>query len=572
MKNVKKLVSVIATVVMTVGCMAGCGGSKTAPGGTDEQKDDSKTQLIVATFDGGLGVEWIKEAGKRFEEKFADTSFEEGKKGVQVSVLKSTNYSGETILGTLQSEEADVWFTETVNYMDHVNANNFADITDIVTEDLTEYGEEESIEDKIDKDFRDFLNQGTKDAPKYYAVPFYDGFYGLTYDKDMFTENNLYFKSSGKEAGDAADNLDFVSSDSDRKSAGVDGKYDTYDDGLPATYAQFLKMLDKMKENDITPFVYGGSNAMSYPLRVMASFWAQAEGAEGYRKNLTFDGKADNLVKLDATGNVVKNADGTPKTESAKINDKNGYELQRQVSKYNVLQLFYNILQDEDNYSDSSLIHTAAQSNFLKGKDSKYKTYGMLIDGSWWENEASESFQALSSRLGEEYEKENRNLAFMPFPVADAKDVGRENVLLNANTSLAFIRSNTDIMDCAKAFLQFTTTDEELSAFTATVSMTRAFDYELSDEYAAKTTSFGKSMYELRKNSTVIHPYSSTPIFQNNQAAFSTERWSFSTLLDNSDYNNPWQLWLNYADKYPADVYFSGMYLKQKTGWGTLNK
>lgn len=570
--RMKKVASVLSAAVLISGCLTGCGGSTTVPGGEEEAVDDSKTQLIVATFDGGLGSDWIKEAGKRFAEKFADTSFEEGKKGVQVTVLKSTNYAGETILGTLQKEEADVWFTETVNYLDHINAGNFADITDIVTEDLKEYGEEKSIEDKMDSDFRSFLNQGTEENPKYYAIPFYDGFYGLTYDKDMFSEYNLYFKSSGSEAGDAEDSLGFVTSESDKKSAGADGKYDTYDDGLPATYAQFLSLLDEMKEKDITPFVYGGSNAMSYPLRTMASFWAQAEGADGYRLNMTFNGIANDLVKFDANGKIVKSTDGVPQLESLAINADNGYELQRQVSKYNVLQLFYEILQDEENYSNSSLVHTAAQSDFLKGKESKYTTYGMLIDGSWWENEATESFNALATRFGEKYAKENRNLAFMPLPVAAAEDVGRENVLLNANTSLAFIRSNTDIMDCAKAFLQFTTTDEELSAFTASVSMTRAFNYEFVSEYEEKATSFGKNLYELRKASTVIHPYSSEPIFQNNQAFFSTERWSFNTLLDNSPYSNPWSLWLNYADKYQADAYFEGMYLKQKTEWSTLAK
>ena len=568
----KTIFTVFMAMLLTAGCLSGCGGSSSVPGGTEEEVDANKTQLVVATYDGGVGATWLVEAGKRFEEKYADTSFEEGKKGVQVSVVKNTNYIGEGILRTLQSEEADVWFTEGVNYLDHIHAGNFADITDIVTEDLKMYGEEKSIEDKIDKDFRDVLNQGTADAPKYYAIPFYDGFYGLTYDRDMFAENNLYFKTNGTEAGDAADSLGFVSSESDKKSAGRDGKYGTSDDGLPATYAQFLSLLDEMKKKDITPFVYGGSNAMTYPLRTMASFWAQAEGAEGYRLNMTFNGTADNLVKLDANGKVLRNADGTPQTESLAITEDNGYELQRQASKYEVLQLFYEIMLDRDNYSDSNLLHTAAQSDFLKGKDSKYQTYGMLIDGSWWENEASESFQALASRLGDEYARNKRNLAFMPLPVATAEEVGGESVLLNYNTSLAFIRSNTDIMDCAKAFLQFTTTDEELSAFTASVSITRAFDYELTPEHEEKMTAYGKSLYELRKTSTVIHPYSTEALYQNNQAFFSTERWAFNSLLDNSPYSNPWQLWLNYAEKYPADDYFSGMYLKQKTEWGTLTR
>ena len=570
MKRVKKVTSIISVLLLLGSCLAGCGGQTSVPGGADEVEDTSKTQLLVATFDGGVGAEWLIEAGNRFEEVFADTSFEEGKKGVQVKVLKSTNYAGETILDTLQSEEADVWFTETVNYRDHINAENFADITDIVTEKLEKYGEDKSIADKMDGNFRNFLNVGTEGEAKYYAIPFYDGFYGLIYDKDLFAEANLYFASSGAILGDTDAMLGFVSSASDTNSAGPDGKYDSIDDGLPATHAQFLNLIEKMKENGITPFVYGGSNAMSYPLRTMASFWAQAEGAEGYRLNNTLSGTANNLVKLDANGNIVKAADGSVQLESVEITVDNGYDLQRQVSKYYVLDLFHNILLDEENYSDSNLVHTAAQSDFLKGKEKQYTTYGMLIDGTWWENEAKESFDALASRFGDAHKKEERNLGFMPLPVATANEVGNENVLLNANTSLAFIRSTTDIMECAKAFLQFTTTDKELSAFTASVSMTRSYNYELAEEYAEKTSSYGKDLYALRSESLVVYPYSSEPVYQNNQAFFSTERWSWNALLDNAEYVNPWQLWLNYADKYPTDVYFEGMYQNQKTKWGTL--
>ena len=576
--GLKRMMGMMLTACMLGTCLVGCGGTSTIPGGDtkgqegNRETDNSKTQLVVATFDGGLGTSWIWETAARFEEKYKDVSFEEGKTGVQVSVVKSGTYGGDVILSSLQYETADVWFTEDVDYYAHINAGNFADISDIVTEELTEYGESRSIEDKIDDDYCSFLNAGTKEEPKYYAIPFYDGFYGLTYDKDIFAEHNLYFKTSGTENGDAADSLEFVSSASDKKSAGVDGVYGTYDDGLPATYAQFLKMIGEMVKKDITPFIYGGSNSIQYPVRAMASFWAQAEGADGYRLNVTFDGTADNLVKLDSNGKMVMGADGTPQLETLEITESNGYELQRQVSKYNVLQLFHEILNNPKNYSESSMMHTAAQSNFLKGKDDNYATYGMLIDGSWWVNEADDSFSALANRLGEDYEKENRNLAFMPLPVANAEDVGKGSVLLNSNTSLAFVRSNTNVMDCAKAFLQFSTTDAELSAFTASVSMTRSFDYKISSDYENKLTPYGKSIYELKNDSTVIYPYSTSKLFQNNQSFFSIDDWAFGTVLGSTQYTNPWQLWVTYKDRGTTEEYFEGMYQNQKKQWEALSR
>ena len=313
----KKLLSLTLVLGMTL--LTACQGAGAPPGGSDTVVDESKTQLIVATYDGGLGSEWIEDSASRFEEKYADVSFEEGKKGVQVRVLKSSNYGGDGVRDTMHSEEADVWFTENVNYKEHINYENLADITDVVTEPLVEFGEEKAIVDKMESGYREFLNVGTESEPEYYAIPFYDGFYGLVYDKDMFAKENFYFKSSGSEKGDKAENLEFVSSESDTKAAGVDGKLGTYDDGLPATYAQFLQLIDKMRENGVTPFIYGGGNAMQYPARMLASFWAQSEGEKGYNLNNSFEGNAENLVVLDAEGKVQKNADGTATEKNTRM-------------------------------------------------------------------------------------------------------------------------------------------------------------------------------------------------------------------------------------------------------------
>lgn len=566
----KRLLSLTLMVIMTV--LTACQGAGTPPGKAGTEEDNTKTQLVVATFDGGLSDKWIFDAASRFEEKYADTSFEDGKKGVQVRVVRSANYGGDNILNTIKTEEADVWFTENMNYHDHINYENLADITDIVTDPLSEYGEDKSIADKIEEGYREFLNIGTDSEPKYYAIPFYDGFYGLTYDKDLFASANLYFKSTGNEKEDSADDLGFVTSETDTKSAGVDGKLGTYDDGLPATYAQFLKLFDAMREKNITPIVYGGGNAMDYPTRMLASFWAQAEGKEGYNLNNTFNGTADNLVVLDGSGKVKKNAEGSAQTESVAITVNNGYELQRQESKLQVLQLFEEIVGNGENYSSSNLQHTAAQSDFLKGKEDQFTSYGLLLDGTWWENEANDSFEALASRFGEEHKRENRNLAFMPLPVPTAEEVGQGNSLLNLNTSLGFIRSNTDILDCAKTFLQFTTTDAELSAFTANVSMTRSLNYELSEEHREKATPYAVGLFEMKNASTVIYPYSDLEMFQKNQAFFSVERWSWQTTLDNSEYTNPWLVWLTFEGQYTAEEYFEGMYAMQRTRWGTLTK
>lgn len=566
-KTGKSIIAVSLAAVMC--CLSACGASTAKPGsGANEEDNSNKTILTIAAFDGGLGIRFLEEAGDRFEKAYADVSFEKGKKGVSVNVISGNNYSGNGALASMKKEAADVWFTEGVIYKEHLNMGNFADITDIVTEKLTKYGEDKSIADKMDAGFRDFLNIGTEDKPQYYAIPFYDNFYGFQYDRDIFEKNNLYFKHSGSEAGDAADKLGFVASASDKKAAGVDGKLGTYDDGLPATYAQLLTLVNKMVEKNITPFVYG---PIDYVKRTMAAFWAQAEGAKEFELNKTFNGTATNIAKIDASGHAIKNANGTVQTETVAINKTNGYELQRQASKYYVLELFEKLASNEKYRVTSELMHTTAQSDFLKGKNDQFATYGMLIDGAWWFNESAAASEALVELYGEEYAQKNRNVAMMPLPVPTADQVGKGSTLYSQNDNLAFIRSTTDIMDCAKAFLQFTSTDAELSAFTATNHMTRALQYELTDEYKDKVTAYGKSVLELKNDSTVVYPYVGDDFYINNQETFNVDVWSWTTKIDGTSYLNPWQLWITMPGKYSANDYFAGMRSTRQVDWRTIN-
>ena len=53
--------------------------------------NESQTQLYVSFYAGGIGTEWFNEAVRGFEAKYAETSFEDGKKGVQI--VPDTNKS-----------------------------------------------------------------------------------------------------------------------------------------------------------------------------------------------------------------------------------------------------------------------------------------------------------------------------------------------------------------------------------------------------------------------------------------------------------------------------------------------
>lgn len=554
----KKSICLAVTVLMAA-TMVGCGlrGTNVKPGeSAGESVSATKTTLRVATYDGGVGDAWLKNAAKRFEEFYKDTEFEPGKKGVQVKVLPSKSYNGETMLDQMQGSDCDVFFTETVNYYDHVNANNFADITDAVTKPLTEFGEEESIEDKIDSDFASYLKTGGK----YYGIPFYEGIYGIMYNKDVFEKYNLYFKRGATPEADKEDVLSFAESAADAKSAGPDGVWDTYDDGLPATYAQMRLLCAEMRDKGIVPFSYAGS-VKSYPARVMMTFWADAEGAEQMMLNYELEGTATDLVASVSNGKIV--------TESKTITTANAYELQKQVGKYYALDFMKNVvLENTGNYVSNGNTHLDAQSNFIKGNlDDRFTTYAMHFDGSWWENEADSSFKTLAQTYGSKAERANSNFGFMPVPKPTKEQVGEKTTLLNQANSLCFVRATTGHLELAKAFVRFTSTDVELSAFTAETSMTRAFSYELSESDKTQMSNYAKSLYEIKSVSDVVNPYSVNETFMKNSSFFALDSWSWTTSVNNgSVYSNPFSAFLDGSVGSVKD-YFDGLYTYYSTRW-----
>ena len=240
MKKAIKLGSVLLGGVMASGIalsMAGCsnGGIKI---------DDTKTQLYVFSYNGGVGNEWFDHTIESFEAKYADVSFEDGKLGVQVIPDKQKD-AGTSMVDSFKNKNIDVVFNETVRYNEWVTKGNLKDISDIVLGE-NELDGNKRIVDKIPEDKKAALT--AKDG-KYYALPHYEAFRGVVYDVDLFKQKKLYF---------AADRSvdDFILTDNATKSAGPDGKTGTYDDGLPATYTEFWQLCDKMVASNVIPFIW----------------------------------------------------------------------------------------------------------------------------------------------------------------------------------------------------------------------------------------------------------------------------------------------------------------------------
>ena len=370
MKN--RFLSVALSLGMVASCAmaAGCGDNGENSGsGNNHVIPEGVTAIKVATYDGGVGKEWLEEAGKRFAEKYSGKSFEDGKTGVYVDVVDSK--TGEGLVGTSLNEE--VYFTEMVEYYYMQEQGMFADMSDVVNADLGEYGESgKTIASKLDKSMSDFL---TAKNGKYYAIPFYDGFYGFVYDVDMFEANNWFFDESGN----------FTSTN---KSKGLDGKAGTYDDGLPKTYAQFTKLVNKIRGENVTPFLYS-DKSIPYFTELLASYWANYEGKDKMMLNWTLDGKTDVITSFN--GNTPVIGEATVSTDDAN----SIYNLQKQPGKYYALSFLKDIMMSDSRNMVSDTDHINAQLTFITSymNDQFYDgAVAMLVDGAWFENEAEIRF------------------------------------------------------------------------------------------------------------------------------------------------------------------------------------
>lgn len=535
---------------------AACGGDSGS--GTLPPEAEGKTVLTVGTYEGGMGDQWIKDSAAAFAELNKTVSFEEGKTGVYVDVQAHKAFNGSTLLtGKI---DKDLYFTEDVSYYQHVSKGNFADITDIVSGEnssLAAYGESGTIADKLTDNQKGFLT--AKDG-HYYALPFYDGIYGFIYDRDLFSDNYWFFDADGMIG------VNEFGVDMDGNELGLSGGADnnletTLDNGLPATYQQFDELLYEMRSLSKIPFAYMGSGDVAYVKRMTMNFWADYEGLEKMNVNYTLDGEVELVESI---------VDGVVTTYTQKIDQSNGYLLQKQAGKYYALDFLERLLDEGDNYKVNRDTHTQAQRNFIRGSLTSADDYAMLIDGIWWENEARSVLADCETEFGKG--RMDRRFAFLPIPKLNETELakGKGQTLISLNNSFGFVNAKSKHIDLAKAFMQFLHTDVQLSAFTRETSATRSFKYAMNPADADQMTYFGKSVLELKAQSDIIYPVSSLDFINNNSGTFTPDAWAWSTKIGSTSYENPYAAFR--ANK-TAKEYFEGLtQVVTEAKWNSLNR
>ncbi len=572
-KKFKSLAMILLAATMAAS-MSGCRNDPPQGlGGQVEELDTTRTQLYISNFNGGYGNEWLYKAKARFEKEFSTTSFEEGKTGVQI-YIDDNKEQGHTVLTNIENSRNEVFFTQGVNYYEFVNAGVIADITDIVTEPLTRYGETKTIEDKYYDANKEYLNVNGK----YYAIPYCTGSFGIIYDRDLFDQKGFYFAADGNVNAETTKyntavnngNNGFIYEKTDVKSNGPDGKPNTIDDGLPATYDEYFMLCEYISNAGCIPTIWTGMYRTDYMLNTLRAFARDFMGDE-LSLFYTFNGTAKRLVH--SIGDDGKVTFAAAKT----IDSTNGYELYKSAGLYYAAEFYQRLTSNPRYYHGKGFnqthSHLDAQADFLFSRPEGNEPIAMMFEGSYWANESRQVFADIAAQYGDEYSAKNRNFGIMPIPKVSEKYIGEPYTVLGDGGSFGFVNANcsSEKLVLAKKFLQFVNTDVSMREYTVTTNTLKGMKYEMLPSDLEQMTGFGRLLYETQGTQNVINPYSKHPTFLNNEMEL--RNLNYIAKIGTTVYNNPIDVLKGTStDKISAKNYFLGLskYYDQNW-WNGLN-
>ena len=549
-----------------------------------EKVDTSKTQLYIGALNSGISIEHLEQTAKEFEEFYKERSFEDDKKGVQVIIDPGQigDFEGEQVFNKIANSRDALFYTQAVDYYKFVNAGLLADITTEVRADLSAYGDGNgvTIESKMDKQQRDFLAVDGK----YYAVPWYNAFYGMYYDVDLFEREGFYF-AKGQTADDmdlTDDQIDlsglFVFDKEDERSYGPDGKTGvdeatgidySMDDGLPATFQDFFALTLYMSTCGVDPLIWNGK--LFYLSSFVLACAVNEMGKEGTLANLDYSGQVSDLVKevtVDSKGNASYTY-----YEPQTITKENGYMLSRQQGKFDALAFWERLVGSEHNYSSmsfsSSLTHTGAQDEFLYSSAmSSKKDIGMIIEGSWLNAEATVTMADMEINDGEQYSQQNRRIGIMPFPWSSRDKVGSKQTALGTSDSYIFMNANAKgvTADVAKLFLQFANTDRQLINFTKLTGVTRGIrTNKITAEDLNSMNYYAKSMLNYQNGANLVFPVSTQGFVLNNWSDLKIDAWTWYADVNGAQTRD---FTYDFRDgTRTAKAHFDGMYAYAEKNW-----
>lgn len=564
----KKFTAILLSVIMAfaVSAFTGCN-----PGDDEftEEIDPTRTQIYVYNFYGGFRADWLISVKNQFEEMYKDyegvdeNGEKNGKVGVQIMMDNRKEYfSGSSAV--IKSGSNDVYFTEYMYFHVPYNAGAFFDMSEWINTPLTEFGETRSIADKMSAEQQAYYSRDDH----YYALPHYEAYEGIAYNIDLWKEKGFYFSHKNRNA----DLYDKFTNDMTDLAAGPDGKRGVIDgvdysadDGLPATYDDFLDLCTYIAANGVTPFIWPGKHYIGYVGGLINALVVDYEG-ENMLAAYALDGREVPTL-VDKDGNPLSDKTISEST-ATKIANMNGRREAMKLAE----KIVHTTAWQAEGAFNTSVSHHDAQAKFLKAGYGGNAPIAMLFDGTWWEGEATETFQEIADEYGAPTKAE-RSFGWMPMPKANKAKVGEKQTFFDPVQGMTFVKSTLaeNKKDIVGKFIRFIHSDKMLSEFTRITSAAKALDYQVTAEDEAQMTTYAKNLWTQRKNANaIIYPISNASLFANNQGNF--DRSSINGVrIGGKDYENAAQAF-HEIPTLTAQAAFEGMLSYMSDSWWTSLK
>lgn len=569
-----KFKKVLATALCCVTAFAAiaCGDSTSSSGNGDSGTPSwakNATVIKVQNFPGGIGRKWLDQAAERFQEANKETVFEDGKKGVYINVSGTQPDSS-----TIASSGYQIIFDERYSDIyELAQSKSILCLDDLIKDD----SDGASIESRITEGAKEGIKGGDG---KYYALPHYEWFPGLIYDKDAFDKYGWYIASG--ENGTKVENkygTIYLTKTAANKSCGPDGKVGTDDDGLPASLEEMIVLSQKIKDDaKMAAFTVGGGILYNSNYLV-EGLWASLAGYEELKTVYSLNGEVE-VVTGYSDENLFAGIDyiKKPITEKVTVTPQTGYLAFKTAARY-YATAFMEIMKKEgfiaDEATNSSVSHINAQKLFIEGimDGAQYKARAFLMDGSYWYNESvdNKNFNTYNYVM----DNKSREVRYMRLPVkvtgsATENENGEATkpTLLDNGIAYAYINANIagkqGLLNACKAFLKFLYSDQELRNFTALTGVTRPLSYTLSkDEYNGLPT-YQQDVYNLSRTANILYYGSSVSEIRSNLSALKIHFSSpvMHPVIDNTEYTS--YLQAIYANK-TAEKIFDVTNFKEST-------
>lgn len=488
------------SVAMGFACAALTFGSCGKPEVIKNNESTKLYQINVSMYEGGFGVDWMKQLAKEFNEStLKDTDYE-------VIIIPEKRLSNSIIQECSGKNPTNQLFVNAGNELKSgIELGYFTDMSDILSSEVDGAGNG-TIQDKI-ANWDVWGNLYSKSGQGCYALPYSVGFQGMVIDHQEFIDQGWYTFATEEADGTALASQGISYTKTDGKltfvsatgtvnykagdfilTKGKDGKFGTYDDGQPTTETEFEDMVNRIGEN---VFIWGGGVA-EYLNSIFDAIFAQYEGMADYDVYYNYDSNGREIEFFDGTKEVVTLETGykTRKMEGIKV-------------AYEFFEKYFDYLNpDNAHLAHPTAKNTAAsqfdgQNKFLLGYQNTTKNpqSAILIEGTWWENEATAMFKELDSRNRGKGDREYR---FLMLPDFEGQANDKSCLSVTETGSICMSKDKDKVREgYTKDFVRYLLRNESLRYITRSSGNILGYNYSMTEEDTAVMTPFQKNCWEM---------------------------------------------------------------------------